>query len=72
MPASDVTVRDIYQARQRVAPLAVRTPLICSLPLTEHTDASVHLKLESVQDTVIAALAYRKAVGAGPGLRIEA
>ena len=51
MPASDVTARDIYQARQRVTPLAVRTLLINSLPLIEHVEASVTLKLESVQET---------------------
>mgnify|MGYP001040421987 CR=1 FL=1 len=51
MPAFDVTARDITQARQRVMPLAVRTPLINSLPLTEHAGASVILNLESVQET---------------------
>ena len=51
MPAFDVTARDIYQARQRVMPLAVRTPLINSLPLTEYAGASVILNLESVQET---------------------
>lgn len=51
MPASGVTARDIYQARQRVVPLVVRTPLISSLPLTERVGAPVTLKLESVQET---------------------
>lgn len=51
IPTSDVTARDVYQARQRVTPLVVRTPLISSLPLTERVGAPATLKLESVQDT---------------------
>jgi len=51
MPASDVTMRDIYLARQRIAPIARRTLLINSPWLTEHVGASVYLKLESLQET---------------------
>jgi threonine dehydratase len=51
LSTSDVTMRDIYMARERVAPLARRTPLISSPLLTERVGASVYLKLESLQET---------------------
>lgn len=51
MSTSAVTVRDIYVARQRIAPVARRTPLISSPLLTEHIGASVYLKLENIQET---------------------
>ena len=59
MPASDVTMRDIYLARQRIAPIAKRTPLIYSDWLAERVGGSargglsraVYLKLENVQET---------------------
>lgn len=50
MPA-DVSLRDIYQARHRIAPFAVRTPLLSSPPLSERVGASMRLKLENVQET---------------------
>ena len=46
-----MTMRDVYVARQRIAAMTRRTPLITSPLLTEHVGASVHLKLESLQDT---------------------
>jgi len=49
--ADDVTMRDIYLARQRIAPLAKRTPLVPSPLLSELVGASVHLKLENLQET---------------------
>lgn len=51
MPTSDVTMRHIYLARQRIASIARRTPLILSPWLTEHVGGSVYLKLESLQET---------------------
>jgi len=51
MPPSDVTMQDIYRARQRIAPIARRTPLIHSSWLTDHAGTSVHLKLENLQET---------------------
>ena len=51
MPSSDVTMRDIYLARQRIASIAKRTPLIHSPWLTERVGDSVYLKLESLQET---------------------
>jgi len=51
MSASDVTMRDIYVARERIAPIARRTPLVNSPLLTERVGASVYLKLESLQET---------------------
>jgi threonine dehydratase len=47
----DVTLRDIYLARQRIASLARRTPLVFSPLLSDLVGASVHLKLENLQET---------------------
>ena len=51
MRARDVTLQDVYQARQRIAGLAIRTPLIDSPRLAELVGAAVHLKAESLQRT---------------------
>lgn len=51
MRKSDVTMRDIYLARQMIASFAKRTPLIHSPWLTEHGGGSVYLKLENLQET---------------------
>jgi len=51
MSTFDVTMLDVYLARQRIASVAQRTPLIYSPLLTEHVGASVYLKLESLQQT---------------------
>jgi threonine dehydratase len=51
MPTSDVTLLDIYLARQRIASIAKRTPLIHSPLLTERVGGSTYLKLESLQET---------------------
>jgi len=51
MRADHVTLRDIYLARRRIAPLAKRTPLVPSPLLSELVGASVHLKLENLQET---------------------
>jgi threonine dehydratase len=51
MPDSSVTLRDIYRARQRIAGIAVRTPLIESPRLADLVGASVYLKLENIQRT---------------------
>jgi len=48
---TDVTLRDIYRARHRIAPVVRRTPLIPSPALTERVGASVALKLENLQET---------------------
>jgi threonine dehydratase len=47
----DLTMRDIYSARARIAPIARRTPLVSSLALAELTGSEVRLKLESLQET---------------------
>ena len=44
-------MHDVHRARQRIADLAVRTPLIASAPLTEVEGASVRLKAENLQKT---------------------
>jgi len=51
MPISDVTMLDVYLARQRIASIAKRTPLIRSPLLAQHIGASVYLKLENIQET---------------------
>jgi threonine dehydratase len=51
MTSTDLTMRDIYLARQRIAPVVRRTPLIPSLALTGRIGASVYLKLENLQET---------------------
>jgi len=51
MPTSGVTMLDIYLARQRIASIAKRTPLIHSPLLAERAGGSTYLKLESLQET---------------------
>jgi len=51
MPNPDVTMRDVYKARQKIAAIATRTPLISSPWLTELVGACVYLKLECLQKT---------------------
>ena len=51
MSASEVTLRDIYRARKRVAAVVRRSPLVRSEALSERIGAAVHLKLETAQDT---------------------
>lgn len=46
-----VTLRDIYRARQAVAPIVRRTPLVYSSELSAYTGAKVYLKLENQQET---------------------
>jgi threonine dehydratase len=47
----DVTERDVRLARQRIRPLASKTPLIHSRVLSTLVGSSVYLKLESLQET---------------------
>jgi threonine dehydratase len=51
MTVTDPTLRDIHLARQRIAQLARRTPLLRSAGLSERAGAAVYLKLESLQET---------------------
>ncbi len=51
MPDLGVTLHDIYRARQRIATVVARTPVIRSSLLTEQVGASVYLKAESLQKT---------------------
>jgi threonine dehydratase len=46
-----LTMRDIYSARARIAPLAYKTPLISSPALSELRGSEVTLKLENLQET---------------------
>ena len=47
----DLTMRDIYSARARIAPLVRKTPLVTSPELAELTGSKVTLKLENLQET---------------------
>ena len=51
MSTDDVTLRDVYLARQRVATLARKTPLLLSPLLSERAGGEVYLKLENLQET---------------------
>lgn len=51
MSRSRVTLRAVYQARQRIAGLAVKTPLLPAPWLSEEQGTSVYLKLETAQRT---------------------
>ena len=46
-----VTFSDIRDARERIAPIARRTPLVYSAALSERAGTAVHLKLENLQET---------------------
>jgi threonine dehydratase len=47
----DLTMRDIYSARARIAPLVRKTPLVTSPELAELTGSEIALKLENLQET---------------------
>ena len=51
MAGIDLTMRDIYSARARIAPLVRKTPLVTSPELAELTGSKVTLKLENLQET---------------------
>ncbi len=51
MPTSNVTMRDVYSARQRIVSIARRTTLVRSPLLAERVGSSVYLKLECLQET---------------------
>ena len=51
MPNPIVTLHDVYMARQRIADIATRTPLIHSPRLAELVGSPVYLKAESLQQT---------------------
>ena len=48
---NDVTLHDVYKARQKIAAITIRTPLIRSPLLTELIGVSVYLKAENLQKT---------------------
>ncbi|HUV73363.1 MAG TPA: pyridoxal-phosphate dependent enzyme, partial [Anaerolineae bacterium] len=51
MQIPDVTMRDVYLARKRIASMARKTPLVHSPFLSERVGTSVFLKLENLQET---------------------
>lgn len=51
MSAGPITLGDVYAARGRIAASVRRTPLVHSSWLSQFAGASIHLKLESLQDT---------------------
>jgi len=51
MSKHNITLRDIYMARRRIASIIRKTPLVSSPSLTEHVGVPVYLKLENLQET---------------------
>lgn len=51
MPKRFVTLRGIHLAREKIAPLVRRTPLVTSPALSDDLDATIVLKLENLQAT---------------------
>lgn len=51
MTSQSLDPHQIFEARERIAPLAQHTPLLFSSILSERTDAAIHLKLETLQET---------------------
>lgn len=45
-----VTIRDVWEARKRIAPLINKTPLIISHALSEYIGTPVYLKLENLHE----------------------
>lgn len=50
MPTT-ITLRDLYRARQTIAPFVRRTPLIHARELSQRTGKAIYLKLENQQET---------------------
>lgn len=46
-----ITLRDLYRARQTIAPFVRRTPLVRSQELSRRTGKAIYLKLENQQET---------------------
>ena len=46
----DITSRDLWRAKHRIAPYITRTPLVYSPKLSELTGANIYLKLENLQE----------------------
>jgi len=51
LPSDYVSLQDIMNAAERIAPIARRTPLVFSAPLSERAGFEVWLKLENLQIT---------------------
>ena len=49
MQVKDITSRDFWRAKKRIAPYITRTPLVYSPELSEKTGANIYLKLENLQ-----------------------
>lgn len=51
MTYTDLDLQQVFQARQRCAAYARKTPLVHAADLSERSGSSVHLKLENLQET---------------------
>jgi threonine dehydratase len=51
MSLISITLRDVFRAKKTIAPIARKTPLIKSVPLSERSGTNVYLKLEALQET---------------------
>ncbi len=50
MKVKDITARDIWAAKKRIAQYITRTPFVYSPELSEKTGANIYLKLENLQE----------------------
>jgi threonine dehydratase len=50
MYIKDISLRDFWIARKRIAPYITRTPLVYSAALSDQTGSDIYLKLENLQD----------------------
>ena len=48
---NEITLKDIFEARGRIASIALKTSLMLSEPLSERTGRDIYLKLENLQTT---------------------
>ncbi len=48
---SDITLKEVFKARKRIAPFVRTTPMIPAPQLSERQGCPVHLKLENLQET---------------------
>ena len=48
---TDITLKEVFKARKRIAPIVRTTPLIQAPQLSEQQGRPVHLKLENLQET---------------------
>ncbi|RYG73707.1 pyridoxal-phosphate dependent enzyme [Lentibacillus lipolyticus] len=51
MPVNTLTQQDVWEAKKRISPSAANTPLIYAPELSDRTGATIHLKLENLNES---------------------